>query len=138
MGRLRKRWFGMWIASLIFLLFGPVQAEMSCRDKPCCRAETPAAPSTKEVEDECRGCRPSRCRCSLQSSNGGHQQSAPYLSWTFRLESECIERSTPSPLPPSVEPLPTNNLSFDLTGSVLPPSNKHVSYSAFPNPPPAL
>jgi hypothetical protein len=119
------------------VLLGPAQA-MSCEDMPCCTGERVAVWSVDRSNNDCRQCNPVSCSCSIQSSAPDYQESENGLATCFRFEMESTE-DVASLLLPIVEPKTSCELK-PLGSSLeeLPPDEEHISYWAFPNPPPSI
>ena len=97
-----KSSFLILLASLVFLLLGPAQAELSCQDMPCCTSEkVSTAPS---AEYSCSECKPKSCECSIQSSTPEGRQNEQSLSFNFRFDIECQECTPEIDVLPTLEP----------------------------------
>jgi hypothetical protein len=133
---LRKSSFPLLMAALILLFLGPVQAEMSCEDMPCCTGESIS--QVKQSESDCRACNPDSCDCSIQSSTPDYQ-SETGLFFSFRFEPDSSEDATCLFALAILKPNLSSELeSYSSAEGALLPCDEHVSYSAFPNPPPVF
>jgi hypothetical protein len=131
----RKKCFVMFVASLVLLLLGPVQAEMSCEDMPCCSGESIASSQSTQVQPVCEACQPETCACSIQES--APEKQAKKSSLTFRFETE-IQSAEAEPMLTEIQSsLSDEDETFD-PADAFHPNDEHVSFSAFPNPPPSF
>ena len=127
----RKKYFVAFVASLLLLLLGPVQAEMSCEDMPCCSGESIASSQSVEVQPGCEACQPETCACSIQDSTPENQAEKSTLTHTFRFEIEIQSDETNPILPEIQSSLSDEDETFD-TVDPFRPNEEHVSFSAFP------
>ena len=124
-------------AVLLLFLLGSAQA-MSCEDMPCCTDERVTVSDVTRSDNDCRQCNPVSCSCSVQSSIPDYHQSETGLVICFHFEMESTEEATSLVLP-VVEPKTSDELKpFGSVAGELPLDDEHISYWAFPNPPPSV